>query len=152
MSDKRFWEAMDDVRAAMLSIGSARHVPMSPYPEADRNRMWFIGAAGTDLVEALDAGQSDGSLIVTGADHVYARIEGRASLSSDRGKLEDLWNPVASSWFDGIDDPDIRLIEFIPSEAEIWETTNSIGFMVEMAKSKMTGDTPDMGDHYTVRF
>ncbi|TCT34757.1 hypothetical protein EDC90_10301, partial [Martelella mediterranea] len=30
MSKSEFWKEMDDVRAAMLGIGSARHVPMSP--------------------------------------------------------------------------------------------------------------------------
>jgi general stress protein 26 len=148
----KFWTEMGNVRAAMLSVGSARHVPMSPYPRPDDGAIWFITAQGTDLVEALQNGENDTSLIVTGEDKIHARIEGSAAVVQDRAKLEELWNPVASSWFDGIDDPDIRLIKVTPATAEVWLTTGSFGFAVALAKSKITGEEPDMGDHFNLTF
>ena len=56
MSKTEFWNEMNDVRAAMLAIGSARHVPMSPYPNEKDGVIWFISAQGTDLVKAVEAG------------------------------------------------------------------------------------------------
>ena len=152
MSKTEFWKEMDDVRAAMLGIGSARHVPMSPYPVEDDQAIWFITAQGTDLVNALQKGETESSLIVTGNGDMHARVEGASSLVQDRAKLEELWNPVASSWFDGIDDPDIRLIKFDPDFAEVWATKNALGFAIQIAKSKLTDEKPDMGDHFEVRF
>lgn len=152
MSKAKFWDEIKDVRAAMLSIGDARHVPMSPYPDADEKAIWFITAQGTDLVDAVSKAPAAASLIVTGDGDLHARVEGTAHLETDRNKLEQLWNPIASSWFDGIDDPDIRLIRVVPNEAEVWATPGSLGFMVQIAKSKITGDDPDMGDHFTVKF
>lgn len=152
MSKEVFWDEMEDVNAAMLAVGSKRYVPMSPYTDAAAGAIWFITAQGTDAVDAAAGGAADASLIVTGSGDLHARIDGKARLSQDRAKLEELWNPIASSWFDGIDDPDIRLIRFDPTGAEVWNTTGAIGFVIQIAKSKMTGEQPDMGDHFTIAF
>ena len=152
MSQSKFWEEMGDIGAAMLAIGKARHVPMSPYPDEESKSIWFITAQGTDLVEAIETGNRDASLIVTGNGDLHARIDGTASISRDLDKLEELWNPIASSWFESIEDPDIRLIEMKPSEAEVWATKGSLGFAIQIAKSKITGEHPDMGEHFRVRF
>lgn len=152
MSKQDFWAHIDDIRAGMLAIGRARHVPMSPYPREEDAAIWFITAQGTDLVEALERGESEASLLIGGNDRLQTRIEGRAALVQDRAKLEELWNPVAAAWFEGIDDPDIRLIRVTPSEAEVWINKGSVGFAWEIAKARMSGDKPDMGEHFTVTF
>lgn len=152
MSEKAFWNEIDDVQALMLAIGHARHVPMSPYPVEEDRAIWFITAQGTDLVEALQGGESTASLIIGGSDKMQARIEGRAALVQDRAKLEDLWNPVAAAWFDGVDDPDIRLIRVTPAEAEVWINKGTVGFAWEIAKARVSGDKPDMGEHFNVMF
>ena len=64
------------------------------------------------VVKAIKGGETESSLIFTGNGEMHARVEGQSALLEDREKLEELWNPVASSWFEGIDDPDIRLIRF----------------------------------------
>ena len=149
---EKFWKEMEGVHSAMLGIGSARHVPMSPYARSEDRAIWFITAQGTELVEAITRGEADASLIVTGESNIHARIEGGASIVQDRAKLEELWNPVASSWFDSIEDPDIRLIRLTPTDAEIWLTTGGLGFAFELVKSKLTGKQPDMGEHFSLAF
>lgn len=152
MSTEKFWKELEGVHSAMLSIGSARHVPMSPYARGDDGAIWFMTAQGTALVDAVTNGETDASLIVTGESNIHARIEGHAALVQDRAKLEELWNPVASSWFDGIDDPDIRLIKLTPAMAEVWLTSGALGFAFELVKSKVTGEQPDMGEHFSLTF
>lgn len=152
MSKEKFWSEMDDIRAAMLEVAPARFVPMSPYPDAEDGAIWFITAQGTDIVDVLEGGPAKACLIVTGNGDLHARIDGQASVSHDRAKLEELWNPIASSWFDDINDPDIRLVRMVPTEAEVWATQGALGFIVQVAKSKITGEEPDMGDHFKVTF
>ena len=152
MSTEKFWKELEGVHSAMLAIGSARHVPMSPYARGDDGAIWFITAQGTALVDAVTQDETDASLIVTGESDIHARIEGNAALVQDRAKLEELWNPIASSWFDGIDDPDIRLIKLTPAMAEVWLTSGGLGFAFEIAKSKLTGKEPDMGEHFSLKF
>ncbi len=152
MSTDKFWSEIADVHAAMLSIGDARHVPMAPQPRRHENAIWFVTADGTDLASAAAHGPAEASMIVTGGGDMHARIEGLAEVVQDRAKLDDLWNPVVSAWFDGKDDPDIRLLRLEPKTAEVWATKGSIGFMVQIAKANLTGNEPDAGDHFTVQF
>lgn len=151
MSTETFWNEMQDVHAAMFGVGAARHVPMSPYADEGSGSIWFITAQGTDLVEAA-ARPSEASLIVTGSGDFHARVEGTAVGVENRAKLEELWNPIAGSWFDGIDDPDIRLIRFTPRTAEVWTTSGAVGLVVQVAKAKLTGEKPDMGETFTLTF
>ena len=112
--------------------------------------MWFITAQGTHLVEILEGGGKDALYVVAdGGGQLFARVEGRLELSNDRAKLDEIWNGVASTWFEeGKQDPDVRLLKFSIGDAEVWTTTGGLGFLYEVAKAKLTGAEPDMGEHF----
>ena len=157
MTDNRdtFWKRLEGINAGMLGAEPDwRLVPMSHHPEPETGTLWFITAEGTDLVEAVQGGAKKAVHAVgDGGGQLYARIEGRLELSHDAAKLDEVWNAVASSWFEGGErDPDVRLLRFTMSEAEVWTTAGRIGFFYEIAKSKITGAKPDTGDHFTVSF
>ncbi|WP_410218372.1 pyridoxamine 5'-phosphate oxidase family protein [Paracoccus sp. (in: a-proteobacteria)] len=151
----QFWSRLEDINSGMLGVTEdPRLVPMSHYADRDESRLWFITAKGTDLVETLGTGPKDAIHVVSdGGEGLYARIHGRLSLSDDAAKLDELWNAVASSWFeDGRRDDDIQLLRMDLSETEVWATGGRIAFLYQIARSKVTGATPDMGEHYTLRF
>lgn len=157
MSDDQdtFWKRLEGINAGMLgSAEQLNFVPMSHYADPDAGALWFISAQGTDLVSAAEAGPFDAlHLIADGSAKLWARIEGRLELSDDRAKLDELWNSVASAWFDeGEQDPDVRLLKFTISQAEVWATTGGLGFLYEIAKANLTNAKPDMGDHFTLSF
>lgn len=154
VTQEEFYDRLDDVQSGMLAIGDVRPVPMSHYIDRDTNTLWFITARGTDMVNKLQAGPQKTTYVVAcGHAKLYGTIEGTAQLSNDRAKLEEIWNPVADSWFEGgIDDPDLRLFRLDLSEAEVWATTGAVGFLYELAKAQFTDDKPDMGAHGTLRF
>ncbi|MDN5569278.1 MAG: pyridoxamine 5'-phosphate oxidase family protein [Paracoccus sp. (in: a-proteobacteria)] len=149
----QFWSRLDDVNSGMLGITEdPRLVPMSHYADRDQSALWFITAKGTDLAKSLTSGPKDAIHVVTDSgEGLYSRIHGRLSLSDDRAKLDEIWNAIASSWFEGgKDDPDVQLLHMDLSEAEVWATGGSVSFLFQIAKSKLTGDKPDMGEHYTL--
>ncbi|WCR09898.1 pyridoxamine 5'-phosphate oxidase family protein [Paracoccus stylophorae] len=151
----RFWDRLGDINAGMLGLAEdMRLVPMSHYADRDESALWFITAKQTELAEAAAQGARPALHVVSDGDEgLYARIEGELALSDDRDKLDELWNAVASSWFeDGKRDDDVQLMRFTPSSAEIWVTGGSVGFLYQIAKSKITGDKPDMGEHLTIIF
>lgn len=157
MSDHKetFWDRLEDINAGMLGLNAtARFLPMSHYADDDTNTLWFITAKGTDLVKALQGGPQDGTHIVSSEKKgLYARIAGRLSLSDDKEQLDELWNTIASSWFeDGPQDPDVQLVRMDLTDAEVWATEGSLSFLYEIAKSKVTGSKPDMGDHFSLTF
>ena len=152
MSQEKFWSALEEVRSVMLAVGHARHVPMAPYVRPQEKAIWFITAAETDIIRAIEAGETAALMIVGGEADLHARIEGTASIVADRARLQDLWSPVVEGWFDGIDDPAVRLVRFAPAAAEVWLSTGTLGFAYAMIKSRLTGDAPDLGEHFSLVF
>lgn len=158
MSDslkKEFWDRLEDTRTGMMAAEGARAVPMSHYVDDDDNApvIWFITAKGTDLAKSATNGAAAEYIVSSSDEALYARIDGRISLSNDAAKLDELWNGVAAAWFEGgKQDPDIQLIRFDLTEAEVWATGGSLKFLYEVAKAHLTDSKPDMGDHGTLKF
>lgn len=147
-----FWRRLKAINAGMLGIrGDLQFVPMShQISDEDDNTLWFISARGTHLVNALEAGSQEAMhLVAEGSGKLYARIEGRLELSNDQGRLDELWNAVASTWFEGgREDPDVRLLKLNITGGEVWTTTGGMGFLYEIARAKVSGAKPDMGEHF----
>ena len=60
---------------------------------------------------------------------------------------------MAAAWFpEGRDDNTVRLVKFTPHDAEVWATESGAGYLYEIAKSNVTKDTPDTGEHGRVTF
>ncbi|WP_347138693.1 pyridoxamine 5'-phosphate oxidase family protein [Paracoccus sp. SSK6] len=150
-----FWKRLEDINSGMLGLSEdARLTPMSHYAEPESNILWFITAKGTDLAKSVaDGGKPAVHVVSDAAEGLYASIHGRLSLSDDEAKLDELWNAVASSWFEeGKRDPDVQLMRFDLADAEVWATGGKLSFIYEIAKSKVTGQKPDMGEHYSLTF
>lgn len=150
-----FWDRLGDIPSGMLGLTEdPRLVPMSHYADKDARTLWFITARETELAQAVAVGNKPALHVVSdGGEGLYARIHGKLSLSNDRAKLDELWNVVADSWFEGGKrDDDVALLQLVLSDAEIWATAGRLAFLYEIARSKVTGKTPDMGEHYTLRF
>lgn len=146
-----FWKRLEGINAGMLGVADdLQLVPMSHTADREAMALWFITAEGVHLVQALGGGARDALYVVAdGGGQLFARIEGRLELSNDRAKLDEIWNTVASSWFEeGRQDPDVRLLKFTIRDAEVWTTTGGLGFLFEVAKAKLTGVEPDMGEHF----
>ncbi|KIN61428.1 putative general stress protein 26 [Sulfitobacter noctilucae] len=152
---KEFLDRLEDTRVGMLSAGNARAVPMSHYFDDDdpKATLWFITAKQTDLSQVAATGAEGTFIASSNNESLYARVNGTLSVSQDKAKLDEIWNKVASAWFEGDQrDPDVQLLRFDPSEAEVWITGGSLKFIYEIAKANLTGSKPDMGDHAVLRF
>lgn len=154
MNKDVFWDRIETVNAGMLDLDDgARWVPMSHHADREAGRLWFLSAVGTQLADAVAIAPKAARYIVAdNAGGVFAQVSGSLAQSHDRAKLEELWNPVAAAWFQGgIDDPDLRMLCFTVSGGEVWVTpTSGLRFMFSVAKARLTGDDPDMGDHFTL--
>ncbi|WP_323718607.1 pyridoxamine 5'-phosphate oxidase family protein [Paracoccus aminovorans] len=151
----RFWDRLEKVNSGMLGLVEApRLVPMSHYVDRDSRTLWFITAKGTDLVQAVAGGGKPAlHAVADESGGLFARLDGTLALSDDRAKLDELWNAVASAWFEeGKQDPDLQLMRLDLTGAEIWLTGGSMRFLYEIAKSKVTGAKPDMGEHFALSF
>ena len=154
---QEFWTRMGNVRAAMLGVnGQGKLVAMSPQlDDKFPATIWFITAKGTDLAKAVQAGAQQAQLVVSdGGAGLYGDIDGSLAQSTDQQVLDDVWSFAADAWFEGgKNDPDLCLLRFTPKTGEISITpTSGVKFLYEIAKAKLTGDKPDVGEQGVVVF
>lgn len=147
-----FWTRAKELKTIMLEL-DGRSVPMTPYADRNEGVIWFITAEGT---EAYTSAKGSGRARVIASDmsaKIFADIRGSLTVADNPDKLDELWSPVAAMWFeDGREDDDVRLLAFRPTEGEVWATDGAAGFIYEVAKSHITDETPDLGDHGRVHF
>ncbi|MGR3435308.1 MAG: pyridoxamine 5'-phosphate oxidase family protein [Shimia sp.] len=148
-----FWPAVQGARAGFLAVSGADFAPMAHFADRESHGLWFFTAEGTDLERAAQTGGEATFLVVNEGDNAWAVVHGTAHLHMDRAKLDEFWNPMTDAWFEeGKQDPDLRMIHFRPTRAELWKSDGGAKFMYEIAKAKVTGDTPDPGQHGTLSF
>lgn len=80
----------------------------------------------------------------------YVSLAGHAEVSSDRGKIRELWGTPAKAWWDSPDDPNIRVLKVTPQEAEFWQGSGTTLSTIKMAAAAVTGTRPDMGENRKV--
>jgi general stress protein 26 len=151
------FEVLDGVRAGMLGLsgGGDGLQPMTHFPDAETGVIWFISSTETDLVQSLGLGE-DAQYVVISTDHdAHVSLRGKLHHVHDDAKLDALWGPFVSAWFEGgREDPHVALLRLDPEVAEIWASSSStlkIGFEVIRANLD-AGHQPDIGAKATVRF
>ncbi len=124
--------------------------PLSARPDRDASRIYFL----TDVHGAKDE-QIERFPKVTMAwadirSHDYVVITGDAIVSDDRAKIAELWTSADEAWWDGPDDPDIRLIAVDPEDAELWKGPNRLIAGAKLLAAAVTGAKVDFGANVKV--
>jgi general stress protein 26 len=135
MTDKseieaKFWKALKSDRTVMLGLAGepAQAQPMTAQLEGDRGGpIWIFTSSETDLARAVE-GRAEAFIHFADKGHeLFAAVEGRLALDTDRETIDRLWNPFVAAWFEGgRDDPKLRLLRFDPREAKIWLNDHSL--------------------------
>ena len=132
--ESRFWKHLNDDRTVMLGANGIVPRPMTAIAEDDSAPIWFFTAGDTDLGKALDGQsslQADASF--ASKDHeVFATITGTLVRDDDRTVIDRLWNPFIAAWFEGKDDPKLRLLRMDTADAQVWLNENSMLAGVKM--------------------
>jgi general stress protein 26 len=153
---KKLGDLIKDINIAMLTTvlpdGSLRSRPMAAQNENFDGALWFFTRENSEKVHEI---QDDQHVNVSFADEgsqTYVSVSGKAKLSRDRAKIEELWSPVVKAWFpDGKDDPSLALLEIKVDGAEYWDAPSSAMVnIVGMAKAAFTGKAYDAGEHEKV--
>ena len=148
-----FWNRIENVNVGMLSATATDPRPMAHHARKDDNALWFLTSRHTDIGEDATAGKDARYQIASGDAKIYATIDGSLAIETDRAKLEEIWSPLDTAWFeDGKGDPDVRLVRLTPKSAEVWATDGTAKALYDLVKSAMTDDTPHPGRHGKIRF
>jgi len=152
----KIWAMIQDIGYAMLTSddgGVLRSRPMAASQTDFDGVLWFFTRASSHKVTEV---QGDPRVNVSYSDPAhqnYVSLSGSARLVRDRADIDAHWSEPMRTWFpQGKSDPDIALLRVDVSQAEYWDAPNST--MVHAygyVRAVLTGQSPDPGDHGTVR-
>lgn len=107
-----------------VSVGESHgDRPMNVRQVDDQGNLWFLSASDSSKNQELAFNPSV-KLYFQGSKHSdFMQLNGHATVSRDRQKIEELWSPVIQTWFtEGKDDPRITVIKVTPTEGYYWDT------------------------------
>lgn len=119
--------------------------PMNVRQVDEAGNFWFLSSSDS-LKNAELASDSTVELFFQGSDQSgFLHVTGHATVSRDREKIRELWEPILKTWFTGgVDDPRITVIRVTPGDGYYWD--NQHGDMVAGIKiliGAATGRTLD---------
>ncbi len=134
---EKFWKALKSDRTVMLGlpdVDRGRAQPMTAQIEGDQSGpIWIFTSSETDLIQSLSAEGRDAFIHFADKGHqLFAAVDGSLRIDTDRETVERLWNPFVAAWFEGKDDPKLRLLRFEPRDAQIWLNEHSLFAGVKM--------------------
>jgi general stress protein 26 len=108
-------------RASASPSGGAR--PMNVRKVDDEGNLWFLSADDSHKNWEV-ARDPTVDLYFHGSAHSdFLHHTGHGTISTDRAKIDELWEPAIRTWFTGgKDDPRITVIRVAPTEGYYWDT------------------------------
>ena len=132
---QKFWKALKSDMTMMLGLDGARDgqtQPMTAQVEDDQGGpIWFFAASDNSLIDAMGESHRAIATFAAKGHGLFASISGELSVDTDRAVVERLWNPFVAAWYEGKDDPKLRLLRLDPDSAKIWLNETTLGAAVQ---------------------
>jgi len=129
----------------LRSSGAAATRPMAVQKLDDNGTFWFLSASDSYKNQQIQEDSAVQLLFQGSAYSDFLNIVGTATISTDRARIKELWNPILKAWFtEGEDDPRITVIEVVPQEGYYWDNKhgNAIA-LIKTAVGAVIGQTLD---------
>lgn len=110
-----------------------RSRPMAIAEATESGKLWFISNAHSGKQDEL-AEDPHVNVAMQGGNR-FLSISGRARVVRDTRKAEELWSEAQRIWFSGPHDPNLVLIEVLPSVAEYWDGSGLKGLKYMFAEA-----------------
>lgn len=99
--------------------------PMQTLHICEQGNIWFLSDINSEKNSAIKKGNHVQLFFSHPESNSFFIVNGRAEISIDSEKIEELWGPVAKDWFkEGKDDPSISIIKVKPQMAYYWDTNS----------------------------
>lgn len=149
-------EIIEEVKTAMLVTntddGKLRSRPMQTAELDDDFSIYFFTSKTSEKVIEIQKDQVVNLAYASPKRSEYLSISGKANTINDREKMKELWKPILKAWYpDGLDDPNLTLLQVIPENAEFWDTSsNKLIQLFEIGKALLTKSRYSGGEHEKV--
>lgn len=149
----RIWELAKEIDICMFITWDGEYTrarPLSARVRRDENALYFLVNDDSAKTKQLEKFPKVTLAWADNAHYKYVTISGHAKVSNDRSKIAELWERTDEAWWDGADDPEIRLIAVIPDDGELWDSPGVVVATAKMLMAAVTGASPDIGDNAKV--
>jgi general stress protein 26 len=119
--------------------------PMSVQKFDEQGNLWFLSADDSHKNFELKTDNTVQLHFMGSAHSDFLTVYGKATISKDKEKIKELWEPIVKTWFtEGVDDPRITVIKVEPIDAYYWDNKhgNAIA-LIKMAAGAVMGKTLD---------
>lgn len=119
--------------------------PMAAQKVDEEGNIWFLSSVDSNKNKEISHDPFVQLLFQGSAHSGFLSAYGIAEVSQDKGKIDELWNPLVKTWFtEGKDDPRITVIKVSPTKSYYWDNKNGnmVAFL-KMAASTVMGKTMD---------
>lgn len=151
-SPQDVWKLIQDIPMALLVTNDGDRLdarPMAATAKPDEGHIYILANKGEDSDRQV---QADSEVVLSFQKGVsFVVVHGQARASDDRARIRELWTAFDKAWWDGPEDPRIRLLTVTPSRAEYWESPGKLIAYADMLVAAATGKRPATGEHGSVR-
>ena len=134
-----------DPEGMLRAVASSAARPMNVREVDDLGNLWFLSPSDSHTNEQIHL-DPEVDLYFQAAKHSdFLHLHGNATITTDRSKIRELWEPLLQTWFtEGQDDPRITVIEVTPTDGYYWDTKhNRVVQLAKMIAGAVTGKTLD---------
>jgi general stress protein 26 len=142
-----------DIKIGMLTTeepdGTLRSRPLATLQLDSAGRLWFFTALSSGKVAEMDRHRKVNLSYANVSDQNYVSISGRSRLLRDREKMQELWTLWVKPWFpNGLEDPDLGLLEVTVEQAEYWDAPASrMQQLLGLGRALTGDDRGALGEH-----
>jgi general stress protein 26 len=151
---KKIYDLIKSIHITTLTTlngdGSLDSRPMGSHLDTPfTGTIWFLTRDNTGKLGEIK-NDSHVSLSYVDTSHEnFVTLKGRASVSKDKDKIKDLWNPIYRAWFKGgVDDPAIAVLRVDVTDGHYWEGKGGkLVWMFRYAAAAVTGGKIETGEN-----
>ncbi len=127
--------------------GATTTRPMSVQQVDESGQLWFLSATDSHKNAQIAADPRVTVYFQESQHSGFLTLECHATLSQDKAKIRELWEPILKTWFTGgVDDPRISVIGLTPHSGYYWDTKHGdavagVKMMIGAALGKTIDDS-----------
>lgn len=121
-------------------------IPMSTKEVDEAGNIWFLSNKNSEHNKNIEKENKTHLIYSNKGNFEFLSVYGRATISTDRNRIKELYGSGDDAWFDGVDDPNITALKIQPDDAHYWDTKNGkVISLLKMVGGAITGNEPDLG-------
>lgn len=154
---KKIQELLASSKVCMMStyntIDNIHTRPMVYQQLEDDGTIWFFTNEFSPKVEEISVNNEISLSFINESKSNYVILKGKATLSKDEQKMEELFNPIVKAWFPkGLKDPKLALLKVDLTSAEYWDNSSStMVFLFNVAKALFSDTIYNEGEHAKIK-